>query len=107
MRMRLLALAGATLIATLPLTATTASAATKCPSGKICTWTKPKFGGKKYTYNKESGCHPRSGRSVSNQSGKRITLYKEGSCYGARFEIKPGHYTEKTPWPVQSMAVWG
>jgi hypothetical protein len=107
MRMRLFALAGATLIATLPLTTQTASAATKCASGKICTWPKADFGGTKRTYGKDNGCYPRSGRSVSNQSGKLITVYKDASCYGSHFDIKPGHYSDKTPWPVKSMAVWG
>jgi len=94
-------------LATLPLTATTATAATKCASGKICTWSKPGFGGTKHTYGKDSGCCPRSGRSVSDQSNKVVTLCKDASCYGSRFDIEPGHHSEKTPWPVKSMAVWG
>ncbi|MFJ9587220.1 peptidase inhibitor family I36 protein [Streptomyces acidicola] len=108
MKMRLFALTGAALIATLPLTtAQSASAAASCASGYVCTWSKAEFAGTKHTYNKSNGCYPRSGRSVSNQTGKLITVYREDSCYGDKFDIKTGHYSEKTPWPVKSMAVLG
>ncbi|WP_216590686.1 peptidase inhibitor family I36 protein [Streptomyces brasiliscabiei] len=108
MRMRLFALAGAALIATLPLTtAQQASAATRCPSGYVCTWTQASFEGTKRTYDKSNGCYPRGGRSVSNQTGKDITLYREASCYGDKITITTGHYSERTPWPVKSMAVLG
>ncbi|MFG2948816.1 peptidase inhibitor family I36 protein [Streptomyces adustus] len=107
MRMRLFALAGVTAIAALPLTAPSASAAPRCPSLYVCTWTKADLGGTMHTYNNDSGCYPRSGRSVSNQTGKTITIYKEASCYGSHVDIKTGHYSANTPWPVASMAVWG
>ncbi|WP_353943902.1 hypothetical protein ABII15_21255 [Streptomyces sp. HUAS MG91] len=44
---------------------------------------------------------------MSNQSNRRITLYSDTGCYGSHFDIKPGHYTDKTPWKVKSVAVWG
>ncbi|MEU6575611.1 peptidase inhibitor family I36 protein [Streptomyces sp. NPDC046805] len=108
MRKRLLALAGATLIATLPLTAQTASASSTCASRAVCDWTKPNFGGTKHTHrNPSPACNPWGGRTVSNQSVHRITLYRKPSCYGDHFDIKPGHYAQSTPWEVMSIGVWG
>lgn len=108
MRLRLFTLAGVTLIATLPVTtAQSASATTRCASGYVCTWSNADFGGTKHSYNNSNGCYPRSGRSVSNQTGKLITVYREASCRGDRVDIRTGHYSERTPWRVKSMAVWG
>jgi hypothetical protein len=107
-KLRLFALAGAALIATLPVTtAQSASAVTRCSSGYVCTWSGASFAGTKHSYNNAHGCYPRSGRSVSNQTGKLITVYREESCYGDRIDIRSGHYSENTPWRVKSMAVWG
>ncbi|MGW7554025.1 peptidase inhibitor family I36 protein [Streptomyces rimosus] len=109
MKMRALALVGAAVLAALPLTAGTASAATKCPSGDVCGWTKANFGGSKYTESKPTpGCFPMNGaRSVSNQTKYRVTFTRGQSCEGAHFDVAPGHYSAKTPWPVVSAAVWG
>ncbi|MGW2021485.1 peptidase inhibitor family I36 protein [Streptomyces decoyicus] len=108
MKMRALALTGAALLAALPLTAGTADAATKCPSGSVCGWSKPNFAGHRVTEKgPEPGCYPMSGRSVSNQNGHQVTFYSDASCYGKRFNLTFGHYSAKTPWAVQSMAVWG
>ncbi|MDX3635860.1 peptidase inhibitor family I36 protein [Streptomyces europaeiscabiei] len=108
MKLRLLALAGATVIATLPLTtAQTASAATKCPKNYVCSWKKASFKGTKHIHNNSSGCSPFSGRSVSNQTGKLITVYTDESCYGDSIDIETGHYSSKTPWRFKSVAVWG
>lgn len=57
--------------------------------------------------NRSTGCFPRKGRSVSNQTGRRISVYKGNYCKGARIDIKTGHYSAKTPWSFKSMSVWG
>ncbi|WP_320784388.1 peptidase inhibitor family I36 protein [Streptomyces sp. CRN 30] len=111
MRVQLLSLAAGVVLVAAPPLATArpvaAAAASKCSGSYVCTWSKADFTGTKYSYNNDNGCYPRSGRSVSNQTGKRITVYRDASCYGDHFDIQTGHYSAKTPWPVVSMAVWG
>lgn len=110
MKMRAAALTGAALLATLPLTAGTADAAAKCSKGFICGWSKPNFQGTEGGLSHPtSGCNGFAGdvRSVSNQDIHRVTLYSDSGCYGKRFDLTPGHYSAKTPWPVKSIAVWG
>ncbi|MBE4738166.1 peptidase inhibitor family I36 protein [Streptomyces caniscabiei] len=108
MKPRLLALVGATVMAILPLTtAQPASAATRCPQNYACSWTSANFEGTRRLQNNSSGCNPFSGRSVSNQTGRLITIYRDESCYGDRIDIRTGHYSANTPWRFKSVAVWG
>ncbi|MFG2286353.1 peptidase inhibitor family I36 protein [Streptomyces sp. NPDC048595] len=111
MKMRSIALTGAALLATLPLTAGTADAAPRCSTTLLCGWTQPNFGGRALNLNNPSpGCDGFSGgdaRSVSNQTRHRVTFYSDTGCYGKRFDLTFGHYSAKTPWPVKSVAVWG
>ncbi|MFE5919779.1 peptidase inhibitor family I36 protein [Streptomyces sp. NPDC056468] len=108
MSKRLFALAGATLIAMLPLSTETASASSVCQRGAVCTWSKAGFGGHKLTHaNPSPGCYNWGGRTISNQRSVRITVYRDGSCRGDHYDIKPGHYSDPTPWPVVGIGVWG
>ncbi|WP_405738989.1 peptidase inhibitor family I36 protein [Streptomyces sp. NBC_01525] len=104
---RLSALACATLMTLLPLTAPTAAhAATKCPKNDICSWSQPNLKGKRYKQNTagDHGCFPISGRPVSHQSRFRATFYSDMGCYGSTFKLKPGTYSAKTPWKVVSVS---
>ncbi|MFD9905194.1 peptidase inhibitor family I36 protein [Streptomyces sp. NPDC059063] len=98
------------MIATLPFTAQPASATT-CPRGKVCTWVKIGFGGTRSDRKLTPGCTgpglDGGARTVSNQSGKRITVYDEPGCYGQKVDIKTGHFSNPTPFVVRSIAVWG
>lgn len=109
--MRFLLLAGAALAATLPIAAVQpASAAPVCAKGKVCTWVKRNFEGTRQNRKLTPGCYDvQSGgaRTVSNQSGKRITLYSDAGCYGRKLDIKTGHFSSATPFVVTSIAVWG
>ncbi|MQY13082.1 hypothetical protein SRB5_32220 [Streptomyces sp. RB5] len=107
MRLRLLALAGATALATLALNGGPAVAATKCASGSLCTWSGTNFTGTKHTYNTSPGCGPASGRSVSNQSGHTIRVHSSTSCYGSYFTLKSGYSSSSTPFAIKSIAVYG
>ncbi|MBO1337906.1 peptidase inhibitor family I36 protein [Streptomyces sp. VRA16 Mangrove soil] len=117
MHIHRLALAGATLIAALPLvlpsppataSAPPAAAAGRCSPGFICTWEKPHFRGLANSVPSRPGCYEgHAARSVSNQSGHRITLYSDTGCYGSKTDLKTGHYSDNTPWKVWSVAVWG
>ncbi|QHC25990.1 peptidase inhibitor family I36 protein [Streptomyces sp. GS7] len=110
MKLRAVALSGVALLAVLPLTAGTASAAAKCDAAKICGWAQPNFGGQvSYSSDVSPGCDSvgEAARSVSNQSEYRVTFYSDSGCYGEHFDLTPDHYSAKTPWPVRSIAIWG
>ncbi|MEU6218326.1 peptidase inhibitor family I36 protein [Streptomyces sp. NPDC047022] len=109
MKKRLLGVVGAAaLLTALPLTAQPASASSTCATGAVCEWNGSNFGGAKYVLNRPTpGCYPFGGRTVSNQSTHRITLYRQPSCLGDHFDLKPGHYTSNAPWPVAAVGVWG
>ncbi|MEU8780663.1 peptidase inhibitor family I36 protein [Streptomyces sp. NPDC048637] len=111
MRTKLIALGGAALIATLPLLATdTASASSVCRKGSVCTWSKNDFGGKKSTsgLNPSPGCYPWGGKTVSNQTKKKIRVYSDVSCNGKQVDIKPGHWGQTKPGAtIKSIAVLG
>ncbi|GAA2104545.1 hypothetical protein GCM10009801_80240 [Streptomyces albiaxialis] len=121
-RLALPGLATTAVLATLPLAAPSAASAApvpesarsasaplaaRCANGAVCTWTKAHFQGNKSTYRRPHGCYPWNGRTVSNQRNKRITLYKDHGCWGSNFDLRPHTYSEKTPWKVRSIAVWG
>ncbi|MFF1376479.1 peptidase inhibitor family I36 protein [Streptomyces sp. NPDC058308] len=110
MKKRSLLLVGAALAVFLPLTVSPASAAS-CPKGKVCLWLKRNFEGT-HTFRKLTpGCVgtgiDAGARTVSNQSGKRISVYSEPGCYGQKVDIKTGHYSSATPFVITSVAVWG
>jgi len=112
MRTKIIALLGAAFVAalTLPLTAGTASAATMCRDGSVCTWSGNDFGGTKRTsrLNPEPGCYPWGGKTVSNQSTKKITVYSDSGCWGQEVDIQPGHWGQTKPGAtINSIAVWG
>ncbi|MEU3842027.1 peptidase inhibitor family I36 protein [Streptomyces sp. NPDC028635] len=111
MRKRSLLLAGAALTATLPFASMQpASAATVCAQGKLCTWVKANFSGNREDRTTpEHGCFPpqvrsRSIRTVSNQSGKTITVYSDTSCYGSKVVIKTGQYSSSLPFAAKSIS---
>ncbi|WP_369213502.1 peptidase inhibitor family I36 protein [Streptomyces flavofungini] len=108
---RSLLVAGAALAATLPFTAVQpASAATVCAKGKVCTWVKRNFEGTRQDRKLTPGCYPVQDpgiRTISNQSGKRVTVYSEPGCYGRTLQIKTGHFSGEIPFVGQAIAVWG
>ncbi|CAM5562750.1 peptidase inhibitor family I36 protein [Streptomyces purpurascens] len=93
----------------LPLDTQPASAEASCAAGKICTWKQQKFKGAKTSYTKTPGCFGPDDlpRTVSNQSGRRISIYSGASCTGQKFDLKTGTYSDTTPFNVVSIAVWG
>jgi hypothetical protein len=110
-RKRSLLLAGAALAATLPFaSAPPASAAAVCPQGKLCTWVKANFSGTREDRTTPGhGCFPpqagsSSIRTVSNQSGKTITVYSDTSCYGSKVVIKTGQYSSSLPFAGKSIS---
>ncbi|MEW1924973.1 peptidase inhibitor family I36 protein [Streptomyces sp. NPDC088360] len=110
MKKRSLLLAGVALVAAVPFTAQPAAAAARCDNGYVCVWSKPNFGGGERDRKLRPGCYGTvtgGARSVSNQSGKRITLYSDTGCYGSKVDIKTGHYSSSLPWKARSVAVWG
>ncbi|MGW7786795.1 peptidase inhibitor family I36 protein [Streptomyces tricolor] len=106
-----LLLAGAALAATVPFASVQpASAATVCAKGKVCTWLKINFEGTRQDRKLTPGCYPVSDggvRTVSNQSGKRITVYSDDSCRGKTLDLKSGTFTSATPFVGYSIGVWG
>ncbi|GGY44876.1 peptidase inhibitor family I36 protein [Streptomyces djakartensis] len=109
MRKRSLLLAGAALAATLPFASVQpASAATVCPQGKVCTWVKKDFdGNRKDRTTPGHGCNPvQDGgiRTVSNQSGKTITVYSDTGCYGSTVVIRSGQYSSSLPFKGLSIS---
>ncbi|MDX2597124.1 peptidase inhibitor family I36 protein [Streptomyces sp. WI03-4A] len=110
-RKRSLLLAGVALAATLPFASVQpASAATVCAHGKVCTWLKRNFEGHRQDRKLTPGCYPVSDggvRTVSNQSGRKITVYSDDSCYGDKLDLKSGTFTSATPFVGYSIAVWG
>ncbi|MFE9475225.1 peptidase inhibitor family I36 protein [Streptomyces griseofuscus] len=115
MRKRSLLLAGAALAATLPFASVQpASAATVCPQGKVCTWVQRNFEGRRYDLNTrgDGGCFPVSAsaqddagvRTVSNQSGKTITVWRGAGCYGTTVVLKTGHFSSSLPFVGESIS---
>ncbi|WP_457459935.1 peptidase inhibitor family I36 protein [Streptomyces sp. TE5632] len=111
MRKRSLLLAGAALAATLPFASMQpASAATVCPQGKVCTWVKADFSGAREDRTTPGhGCFPpqeksSSIRTLSNQSGKSITVYSDTGCYGSTVVIKTGQYSSSLPFAGKSLS---
>ncbi len=110
-RKRSLLLAGAALAATLPFASVQpASAATVCAQGKLCTWTKVNLSGTRENRTTPGhGCNPpqagsNSIRSLSNQSGKTITVYSDTGCYGREVVIKSGQYSSALPFAGKSIS---
>ncbi|MFF8426290.1 peptidase inhibitor family I36 protein [Streptomyces sp. NPDC016566] len=110
MRKRSLLLAGAALAATLPFASVQpASAATVCPQGKVCTWVKRNFEGARNDLKPTGhGCFPVNAsdavRTVSNQSGRTITVYSDTSCYGSELVLKTGHFSSSLPFVGESVS---
>ncbi|MFD9935473.1 peptidase inhibitor family I36 protein [Streptomyces massasporeus] len=110
-RKRSLFLAGAALAASLPFVSVQpASAATVCPQGKLCTWTGANLSGTRENRTTPGhGCFPpqarsNSIRSLSNQSGKTITVYSDTSCYGRTVVIRSGQYSDSLPFAGKSIS---
>ncbi|QOV37508.1 peptidase inhibitor family I36 protein [Streptomyces ferrugineus] len=109
MRKRSLLLAGAALAATLPLASVQpASAATVCPQGKVCTWVKRNFeGNRKDRTTPGHGCFPVQSagvRTVSNQSGKTVTVYDDPGCWGSKVVLKTGHFSSALPFVGEAIS---
>ncbi|MFE1171330.1 peptidase inhibitor family I36 protein [Streptomyces sp. NPDC058773] len=106
MKLRVPALAGVILAATLPLSATApAHAASKCPRDYICGWPKPHMHGKKDQWfdQMSPGCYrPNTSRSVSNQGRSHVTFYNHAGCHGSHFTLKSHTHSNKTPWKVRA-----
>ncbi|MGA5119952.1 peptidase inhibitor family I36 protein [Streptomyces pseudogriseolus] len=87
-----------------------ASAAPVCAKGKLCTWTGANFSGTRHdrTTSAGHGCFApgvgTSFRTISNQSGRAVTVYSDTGCYGSTVVIKNGQYSESLPFAAKSLS---
>lgn len=111
-RTKIVSFGSVALLAALPLSlpAGSASAATICRSGSVCTWSGNDFAGPKRTsrVHPGPGCYPWGGKTVSNQSGRTIRVYSGGMCSGKHVDIATGHWAQTKPSAtIASIAVLG
>lgn len=87
-------------------------AANTCPQGAVCGWTQPNRQGTRTVYaSPDPACHGfPTARSVSNQSGNRVRFFEVndlGCTDGDHFDLESGYYSDRTPFPVGSIGVYG
>lgn len=83
-----------------------AAVGTLCPSGWFCVWPQPNFHGSWKGGNHRNTCYSPFrpvGHSVSNQTGRTIRVYSRINCTGSYFDLPTHHYSNPTPFAVQSV----
>jgi hypothetical protein len=88
----------------------------ECAAGELCLWAKPRFKGKRHTYERSGvrmgSCQrlPRGADagSLANRTGRPVTVYESGECAETReFHTHPsGSWTPEGAYKVRAFKVW-